>query len=307
MTPSLLGTHSPSDFLEHYWQQKPLFLPGAVDPIASPITADELAGLALEEEVESRIVVRDHDQYAVEHGPIPEARFATLAEADWTLLVQAVDLWVPEVEAMKAWLAFLPTWRMDDVMVSYATTGGGVGPHYDLYDVFLLQVEGTREWRIGQRCDSQSELMRDSDLRVLQHFEESDRFQTGPGDVLYIPPQLAHWGIASSESLTYSFGFRAPTRAEMLADLSVELLLRDDDQHLKDPVFSQQTGDTVDPAFIDQVQQMVRALAEDRDLLEDWFLRFMTEPKYPELLEQTQEERTARSSRGVYRNGRRVE
>ena len=205
---SVLGTLSEERFLSDYWQQKPLLIRGAWPNFQAPIDADELAGLALEDEVESRLIIGS--DYAVEQGPFAEERFASLPAREWTLLVQAVDLWVPEVAEMLRRFSFLPRWRIDDIMVSYATDGGGVGPHFDDYDVFLLQGSGQRRWQIGDYCDANSALSEHSQLKILDAFDAQQDWLLNPGDMLYLPPRLAHCGVAVGECCTYSVGFRAP-------------------------------------------------------------------------------------------------
>ena len=302
----LLGTESAETFLPTYWQQQPLFLPGAVDETAL-ITGDELAGLSLEEELESRMIFTAGREYSVQHGPFEEALFTTLPEAGWTLLVQSVDLFLPTVAKLKTAVDFLPSWRVDDVMVSYATPGGGVGPHFDFYDVFLVQLEGEREWRIGQRCDENTPVDTSSGLKLLEHFEEGARYAATPGDVLYIPPGFAHWGTAASECLTASVGFRAPTRGEMLADLATELMAIGDARFYRDPPLRPDGSDVMRSEHIAQLQAMLSDLASDEALLGEWFARYMTQSRYPFLLEDTEERRTASFAGRRYLNGSPIE
>ncbi len=302
---SLIGL-DPAEFLANAWQKEPRLLRQALPGFESPLSADELAGLSLDEEVESRLISVVNGEWQLEHGPIPEERFTHTGDRDWTLLVQAVDLWVPEVQALIQHFDFLPRWRIDDVMVSFAAPGGGVGPHFDYYDVFLLQAEGEREWRLGQWCDASSPISVESGLKQLVDFEETGRFVLEPGDMLYVPPRLAHWGIATSPCLTFSVGFRAPTLAEMLEDLAVELMARGDDRFYRDPALTPAMANgPIDQAFVTAVQNQLRELAEDDELLEDWFARYMTSPKYPEL--GLDEDRTATTSSGQYADGERID
>ncbi len=157
----LLGGLTPREFLRDYWQQKPLLVRQAIPGFESPISADELAGLALEEEVESRLVLEHGARpWELRRGPFAEDTFSQLPERDWTLLVQAVDQFVPEVAEVLKHFGFLPSWRIDDLMISFAAPGGSVGPHFDNYDVFLLQAQGQRRWKIGQMCEADSRLLR---------------------------------------------------------------------------------------------------------------------------------------------------
>ena len=300
----ILGELSAESFLQHYWQKKPLLIRGALADYASPISADELAGLALESEVESRIVECQGRDWTLKHGPFTEEDFLGLPEQDWTLLVQGVDLWVPEVQALLAQFAFLPPWRLDDVMVSFACPGGSVGPHFDQYDVFLLQVEGQRRWQIGAECSKETPLRDNSPLRILQEFNAREEWLLDPGDMLYLPPGVAHWGVAQTECLTYSIGFRAPSIADMLGDLSVELMTQGYDVHYRDPALTpEMASSNIDQAFIDQAKQQLWQAINDDDLISDWFARFMTATKYPELEEVTEEERHASVRGRRYFNG----
>ena len=298
------GEAGADGFLQEYWQQKPLLIRQALPDYISPISPDELAGLALEEEVESRLVVGGGNNWSLRHGPFTEQDFLDLPQQDWTLLVQAVDLWVPQVQQLLELFAFLPLWRLDDVMVSFACPGGSVGPHFDQYDVFLLQVAGTRRWQIGGQCDGSTPLKADCQIRMLESFSSREEWLLEPGDMLYLPPGIAHWGVAESECLTYSIGFRSPNIADLLADLAVELMAQGYDAHYRDPAMSQAlAGPDIAQAFVAQAKQQLWQAIDNDDLIGDWFARFMTAPKYPELVEMTQEERRANWRNRRYRNG----
>ena len=298
------GEAGADEFLQEYWQQKPLLIRQALPGYISAISPDELAGLALEEEVESRLVVGGGNNWSLRHGPFTEQDFLDLPQRDWTLLVQAVDLWVPQVQQLLELFAFLPLWRLDDVMVSFACPGGSVGPHFDQYDVFLLQVAGTRRWQIGGQCDGSTPLKADCQIRMLESFSSREEWLLEPGDMLYLPPGIAHWGVAESECLTYSIGFRSPNIADLLADLAVELMAQGYDAHYRDPAMSQAlAGPDIAQAFVAQAKQQLWQAIDNDDLIGDWFARFMTAPKYPELAEMTQEERRANWRNRRYRNG----
>lgn len=288
---TLPGGMSAEEFLRDYWQKKPLLIRQAFPGFESPLSADELAGLSLEEEVESRIVL-EHGAtpWELRRGPFTEDSYRDLPARDWTLLVQAVDQFVPEVAEILDQFRFLPSWRVDDLMISFAAPGGSVGPHFDNYDVFLLQTHGHRRWKVGQMCDSDSPLLEHPDLRILSDFQQQQEWVLEPGDMLYLPPRLAHYGIAEDDCMTWSVGFRAPSHAEVLTHFTDFLA-----QYLSD---EQRYGDAdlslpADPAQIDEqtverLQQLVLGLVQDREALGTWFGRFMTEPRYPELV-QTQE------------------
>lgn len=300
----MLGDISAQKFLQRYWQREPLLIRKALIDYRSPISPDELAGLALETEVESRLVEGKAKDWSLRYGPFTEQDFLQLPEQDWTLLVQAVDLWVPEVQQLLERFDFLPPWRLDDVMVSFACPGGSVGPHFDQYDVFLLQVEGARRWQIGGHCDGDSPLQADCPLRVLESFSSQQEWLLEPGDMLYLPPGIAHWGVAETECLTYSIGFRSPSIADLLGDLAVELMAQGYDAHYRDPAMTQALTDPeIAPAFVVQAKQQLWQAIDNDDLIGDWFARFMTTPKYPELVDMTQEERRASWRKRRYCNG----
>jgi 50S ribosomal protein L16 3-hydroxylase len=220
MSTSILGDlYSAEEFLRHYWQKRPLLLRNTLPHCETLLTPEELAGFACEDDVDSRIVSSDASgQWHCQHGPFIAKDFA---RSDiWTLLVQNVDKLSPAVASLIAEVLFLPTWRFDDVMVSYAVDGGGVGPHFDRYDVFLVQGQGQRIWRTGPVCDDKTPMRRHPDLRLLDDFQPENEWLLNPGDVLYIPPGVAHWGIAVGDCMTYSIGFRAPRVTDLIARLT---------------------------------------------------------------------------------------
>lgn len=288
---TLPGGMSAEEFLRDYWQKKPLLIRQAFPGFESPLSADELAGLSLEEEVESRIVL-EHGAtpWELRRGPFTEDSYRDLPARDWTLLVQAVDQFVPEVAEILDQFRFLPSWRVDDLMISFAAPGGSVGPHFDNYDVFLLQTHGHRRWKVGQMCDSDSPLLEHPDLRILSDFQQQQEWVLEPGDMLYLPPRLAHYGIAEDECMTWSVGFRAPSHAEVLThftDFLAQYL--SDEQRYADADLSLPADPAqIDEQTVERLQQLVLGLVQDREALGTWFGRFMTEPRYPELV-QTQE------------------
>ncbi|WP_077524426.1 cupin domain-containing protein [Metapseudomonas resinovorans] len=283
----LLGGLTAREFLRDYWQQKPLLIRQAIPGFESPISPDELAGLSLEEEVESRLVLEHGERpWELRRGPFAEDTYQNLPERDWTLLVQAVDQFVPEVAELLEHFRFLPSWRIDDVMISYAAPGGGVGPHFDNYDVFLLQGHGRRHWKLGQMCDAESALLPHADLRILADFQQSEEWVLEPGDMLYLPPRLAHFGIAEDDCMTYSVGFRAPSAAEVLTHFTDFLAqFMPDEERYSDAG----TAPTSDPHEIqrdalDRLKSLLNEHMSDERLLLTWFGQFMTEPRYPELV-----------------------
>lgn len=284
----ILGNISAEEFLRDYWQKKPLLIRQAIPDFVSPVDGDELAGLSLESEVESRIILEHGDQpWELLHGPFTGQTYAELPESHWTLLVQAVDQFVPDVADYLKDFKFLPSWRIDDLMISYAAPGGGVGPHFDNYDVFLLQAEGRREWKIGQMCDSNSPMLPHPDLRILDGFDTAGTWVLEPGDMLYLPPRLAHWGTALDNCMTWSIGFRAPSSAEVITHYTdfVARFLSDEERY-RDPDLSP----VQDPAEIraedlQRVRRLLRQCLDDDNLLLSWFGQHMTEPRYPEFLQ----------------------
>ena len=281
----LLGGLTAREFLRDYWQKKPLLVRQAFPDFVSPIDADELAGLALEEEVESRLVLEHGERpWELRRGPFAEDAFSDLPERDWTLLVQAVDQFVPEVAELLEEFRFLPSWRIDDVMISYAAPGGSVGPHFDNYDVFLLQGDGKRTWKVGQMCNSDSPLIDHADLRILAGFEQSDEWTLEPGDMLYLPPRLAHYGIAEDACMTYSVGFRAPSAAEVLTHFTDFLgqFLPDEERYSDADAVPAADPHQIQHDALDRLKALIDKHMNDKDLLLTWFGQFMTEPRYPE-------------------------
>lgn len=214
-------------FLRDYWQQKPLLIRQAFPGFQTPLDADELAGLSLEPATTPRLIFQDtNGDYHLEHGPFNEDRFESLTGNNWSLLVTDVEKHIPELAAYLVPFGFLPSWRIDDLMISYAPVGASVGAHVDEYDVFLMQASGIRQWSIDQRTDIKHQLLPDSTLKIIATFEATDTWDLNAGDMLYLPPGMPHHGIAKVESCTtWSIGFRAPAIpdmimriAEMLAD-----------------------------------------------------------------------------------------
>ncbi len=220
---TLLGGISPAEFMRTYWQRKPLLVRQAIPDFKPLLSRPALFDLAEHNEVESRLVIGANGgqcDWQMQRGPFKRRMIPKLTERDWTLLVQGVDLHDDSVASLMQQFRFVPDARLDDVMISYATEGGGVGPHFDSYDVFLLQAHGQRRWRIGRQKDLS--LVPDLPLKILANFKPEHDWVLNPGDMLYLPPRYAHDGIAQGECMTYSVGFRVP----QTADLARELLVR---------------------------------------------------------------------------------
>ncbi len=208
-------------FLRRFWQKRPLLVRGAFPAFADPLMPNDLAGLAGEPFALSRIVTRQpRDRWRLRSGPFTTADFAKLPKRDWTLLVQDVDKWDADVAALLDRFDFLPSWRIDDIMVSYAVGGGSVGAHVDQYDVFLLQGRGRRHWRISTDADAPKDFREDAEIRLLRKFTPTHEWVLEPGDMLYLPPGVPHHGVALGECLTYSIGMRAPSAAELVLDFA---------------------------------------------------------------------------------------
>jgi len=271
----------PERFLRDYWQKKPLLVRNAFPDFESPIEPEDLAGLACEEGTLSRIIAhdRERDGWMVRHGPFEEAMFPEMPHHDWTLLVQDVDKWDSDVAALLDAFAFLPRWRIDDIMISFAAPGGSVGAHVDQYDVFLLQAKGHRRWQIDATENPSMEFRNDVELKLLREFHPTHDWLLRPGDMLYLPPGVPHHGVAEDACLTFSVGMRAPSSAELLGDF-VDTLAAEADESLRyrDP----DLAPSKDPAQIDDdaMRRAIEALnmlrMNDPERLGDWFGRFIT-------------------------------
>lgn len=288
MNPWPLGEMDAETFLRDYWQKKPLLIRNAFPDFEPPLDAEELAGMALEEQVESRLITQSADgqDWQLQHGPLSEAQFAQLPKSHWTLLVQAVDHWLPEASELVECFRFVPNWRLDDLMISYAADGGGVGPHYDNYDVFLLQASGTRRWEIGGLYDENSPRRDDLPVMILPEWQAEESFELHPGDMLYLPPRVGHNGYAvGDDCMTCSIGFRAPSHHELFNSFAQFV----DDQsgaedRYTDPNLKLQTNPgEIDADALERIRTLMHRYLSDEDKLADWFGRYMTEPKYADL------------------------
>jgi 50S ribosomal protein L16 3-hydroxylase len=278
--PSPLGM-PPERFLRDYWQKRPLLVRNAFPGFESPLQPEDLAGLACEDGVLARIVAHDpnNDSWMLRHGPFPEDMFPSMPHHDWTLLVQDVDKWDADVRALLDRFDFLPRWRIDDVMASFAAPGGSVGAHVDQYDVFLLQAQGRRRWRIDDRADPPVHFRLDVELKLLQRFDPTHDWVLGPGDMLYLPPGVPHHGVAEDACLTFSVGMRAPAAAELLGDF-VDTLAGDADDSLRfaDPDLAPaKDAHEIDAAAMERVVEALNLLRmNDPARLGEWFGRFIT-------------------------------
>lgn len=268
------------NFLQDYWQKKPLLLKNALPNFQTPISPEELAGLSLEEEVESRLIIqKSATDYSLKTGPFSEEVFEGLPKKNWTLLIQGLDRLMPEVTDLLKEFSFIPSWRVDDIMVSYATQGGNVGPHFDHYDVFLLQAQGKRNWQLtSQNCDM-SNYIQGVDLRLMQTFNVEDDYVCETGDILYLPPKWGHHGISlSDDCMTFSIGYRSYQGLELWDSFGDYLAENESFKDLYlDPNWQDcQSGEISDPAW-QQAKKLLKSVLEKDEFIKPWFGKFATQ------------------------------
>jgi 50S ribosomal protein L16 3-hydroxylase len=275
-----LGELSLAEFMQQYWQKQPLLIKQGFKNFQDPLSADELAGLALEDEVESRLVECRDGNWQLETGPFED--FSRYGDKDWTILVQAVDHWHPPAAELLEPFRFIPNWRIDDLMISFSTPGGGVGPHLDQYDVFIIQGEGKRHWRVGMPDASLKQFCPHPRLLQVTPFTACIDVIMEPGDILYIPPGCPHEGVSLENSLNYSVGFRAPAQKDLLTGLADYLLDNDlTGKRFSDPQRSLTNNiGAISEQDLDQVQQLLVQLVSDRDKLPLWFGQYITQAKH---------------------------
>ena len=300
---SLFGNLSTKQFLRAHWQKKPLLIRQALPDFVSPISAEELAGLACEDEIESRIITTTDDTdcpWQLRNGPFNENDFTSLSDKDWTLLIQDCQRYSDDVAALLKHFDFMPRWRLDDIMISYATTGGSVGPHVDQYDVFLIQAEGERRWQINTTTTAENNLYPDCELDILQSFNADDEWVLSPGDMLYLPPKLAHYGVAVNNCITISIGFRAPGHQEMMASYLEALLQHENSQErFSDPHrgVPENTAE-IEAQDIEQFSEFLKTQLNNTSVIADVFGRLVTEPKHTDWFDVTD-----RSKADIIQNG----
>jgi 50S ribosomal protein L16 3-hydroxylase len=279
MTKTLLGGLSPTRFLREVWHKRPLLIRNAVPGFAGLLTPGEMQQLACRDDVESRLVQGSGTHWHLDHGPFKKNDFKRLPKTEWTLLVQSLNHFLPEADALLARFNFIPHARLDDLMVSYAVPGGSVGPHFDSYDVFLLQGQGHRRWQISTQTDLT--LLDDAPLKILRRFRAEAEWVLGPGDMLYLPPHVAHYGVAEDACTTYSIGFRAPTTEELtqgfLIHLQDSLVLpgRYSDPDLR----LQSHPGEISRDMLDQIEDMIARIKWTRRDIAEFAGRYLSEPK----------------------------
>ncbi|HEM7808611.1 cupin domain-containing protein [Burkholderia multivorans] len=280
----MLGGLTPAQFMRRYWQKKPLLIRQAMPGVKPPATRDALFDLAADYDAESRLITHFRNKWQLAHGPFEPGSLPAVTRDAWTLLVQGLDLHVDAARALLDRFRFIPDARLDDLMISYATNGGGVGPHFDSYDVFLLQVEGRRRWRIGAQQDLS--LQPGVPLKILANFEPTDEWVLEPGDMLYLPPHIAHDGVAEGECMTCSIGFRAPSAGELGAQFLYYLAerggLRDSgaDDLYRDPKQPAVAAPAeLPPAMVARVAEIVDAIRWRKRDVAEFLGCYLSEPK----------------------------
>lgn len=277
---ALLNQLSPEQFLAEYWHKKPLLIRQAIPDFNGFLTPNELAGLACESDIRARIIQEEQGTWQVKDGPFEDKDFIKLPEKNWSLLVQNVNHFLPEAAKLLDQFNFIPHARLDDLMVSYAPKGGSVGAHVDSYDVFLLQGSGTRRWKINEQPNLS--LVENAPIKLLQHFEATQEWTLAPGDMLYLPPNIAHHGISEDdECMTYSIGFRAPKIQELvhafleyLQDtIQVEGMYEDSNLNI------QKHPAEISNAMIERVETMLQNIAWDKSSVSSFLGLYLTEPK----------------------------
>ncbi|MDX5363420.1 MAG: cupin domain-containing protein [Pseudazoarcus pumilus] len=274
----LLGGITPRQFLAEYWQKKPLLIRQAIPGFTGVVELDDLFELACDEDVESRLIRHTDAGWQVSRGPQKPSALKG-RKAPWTVLVQGLNLWVREADELLHRFDFIPQARLDDLMVSYATDGGGIGAHFDSYDVFLLQGFGQRRWRIGDQTEHK--LVEGAPLKLIADFRPTEEWVLEPGDMLYLPPRFAHEGTAIGECTTYSIGFRAPQARELGAGflswmaerVSLPGMYTDPDLTLQDN--SAELGDTM----VDRVADMLNGIRWSREDVAAFLGDYLSEPK----------------------------
>ena len=274
----MLGDLTPSEFLREYWQKKPLLIRGAFPGFKGLLDREELIGLSCLDGAQSRIVTFEKGKWSLRDGPFRRKDFAKLPER-WTLLVQGINHFLKDGGKLLSNFDFIPHARLDDLMVSYAPDGCGVGPHFDSYDVFLLQGLGSRRWQISSNCEMA--LVPDAPLRILKHFEPEAEWVLEPGDMLYLPPKYAHNGIAVGESMTYSIGFRAPSYQELATQFLIHLqdnleipgMYQDPDLEIQDHPAE------IGKKMIGKVKKAIDAITWKEEDIEHFLGIYLSEPK----------------------------
>ncbi|PRD15523.1 cupin domain-containing protein [Pantoea coffeiphila] len=267
------------DFIQRYWQKRPVVLKRGFKNFVDPISPDELAGLAMENEVDSRLVSHQNGKWQVGHGPFES--YDHLGENNWSLLVQAVDHWHEPSAALMRPFRFLPDWRTDDLMISFSVPGGGVGPHFDQYDVFIIQGTGRRRWRVGEKTELKQHCPH-PDLLQVEPFDAIIDEEMEPGDILYIPPGFPHEGYSLENALNYSVGFRAPSGRELISGFADHVLSRElGSYRFSDPDVQQRENPAeILPAELAGIRQMMLDVIDQPNQFNQWFGEFISQSRH---------------------------
>ncbi|MCK7609928.1 cupin domain-containing protein [Acinetobacter portensis] len=289
----VLGGITAEQFLAEYWQKKPLLVRNAMPEIANILEPNDVMELALDENITARLIKqkdRDPNQWSVKSSPLLKADFQKMPKL-WTLLVQAVDHYSFDLAELWKKFSFIPQWRRDDIMVSYAPKGGSVGKHFDFYDVFLVQGYGHRRWQLGQMCDAETDFVAGQPLKLLAdmdiHFDEV----LAPGDLLYVPPGLSHYGVAEDDCLTFSFGFRMPNVSDMMDRVGDKF---SENEVLRNPLVDiirdqmSAVGEVTNNE-LEYLKEKIMEQLQNSNVLEDAIMTLMSEPKYPENIPEAEE------------------
>ena len=292
-TLDVLGGITAEQFLAEYWQKKPLLVRNAIPEIANILEPSDVMELALDENITARLIKqkdRDPNQWSVKSSPLLKADFQKMPKL-WTLLVQAVDHYSFDLAELWKKFSFIPQWRRDDIMVSYAPKGGSVGKHFDFYDVFLVQGYGHRRWQLGQMCDAETDFVAGQPLKLLAdmdiHFDEV----LAPGDLLYVPPGLSHYGVAEDDCLTFSFGFRMPNVSDMMDRVGDKF---SENEVLRNPLVDiirdqmSAVGEVTNNE-LEYLKEKIMEQLQNSNVLEDAIMTLMSEPKYPENIPEAEE------------------
>ncbi|WP_286729374.1 cupin domain-containing protein [Acinetobacter sp. UBA1297] len=290
---AVLGGITAEQFLSEYWQKKPLLVRNALPEIINILEPNDVKELALEENITARLIKqkdKDSNQWSVKSSPLIKGDFQKMPKL-WTLLVQAVDHYSFDLAALWKKFPFIPQWRRDDIMVSYAPKGGSVGKHFDFYDVFLVQGYGHRRWQLGQMCDADTAFVPGQPLKLLPDMEVNFDEVLAPGDLLYVPPGLSHYGVAEDDCLTFSFGFRMPNIADMMDRVSDKF---SEDQLLRNPLTDILRGQAtaageITPVELEYLKTELLARLQNSTVLDDAIISLMSEPKYPENIPEAEE------------------
>lgn len=267
------------DFIQRYWQKRPVVLKRGIKDFVDPISPDELAGLAMENEVDSRLVSHLDGKWQVSHGPFES--YDHMGENNWSLLVQAVNHWHEASAALMRPFRFLPDWRVDDLMVSFAVPGGGVGPHFDQYDVFIIQGAGRRRWRVGEKVPLKQHCPH-PDLLQVEPFDAIIDEEMEPGDILYIPPGFPHEGYSLENALNYSVGFRAPSGRELISGFADFVLARElGSRRYSDPqIVPRNCPAEILPQEIDGIRQLMMEVIDQPEQFRQWFGEFISQSRH---------------------------